>query len=386
MLSDKKYDTKKLNSALKKATGHTINARVIAVNPKALFVMAITPDRSTITKISENIINNESRFDLISDLWKKASSWNLDIDKNLFDFLSADEMTALTLHEIGHMIEGNSIPYRLSNTVQVALANSKIGERAMMKNKLFNQVVHLPVIAACHFNPNKESIKHELKADKVAVQSGYMDELISAMDKIQDKYAEIGKRNSSSDEDIDASINYVNDVLSNLEHRKTALAKKSLIDLKAHSPIGSAVFESVDFIECSFFESEHPGTREEWLADLSEKIAHDEYMTEFGGGKNLKPITRDEIDYIRVKVAGIQTLTDKLMMVSYINGKIELAEYYVAILKDSKLSKKYKVPHSMEYLTSALNILNKEKEIAIRKKIVDEKPNIYVGYPAGYEG
>lgn len=386
MLSNKKIDTKNLDAALKKATGHSIYARVISVNPKNMFVMCITPDKSTVDKIAKNIVMNESQFDLISDLWKKASSWSLDIDKNLFDFLSAGELTALTLHEIGHMIEGNSIPARLSSTVQVALANSKIGERAMMKDSLFNKIMHLPIIATCYFNPNKESIKHELKADKVAVHSGYMNELLSAMDKIQDKFNQINHGFSNPNADLDASLEFTKTALNNLEARKSALVKKSFKDLRDHAPEGSALFESASFIEDLFFEDAHASAREKWISDLAERISHDEYVEEFGGGKGLKPITRDQIDYIRVKVSGIETLNDKLMMVSYINGKIELAEYYISILEDPNLSKKYKVPHSMSYLTAVIDILNKQKEIALKAKIVDQTPKIIVGYPEGYEG
>ena len=62
---------------------------------------------------------------LISGIGVMAVNTNLNDVKIVLQ--NGYEMTALTLHEIGHMIEGNSIPYRLSNTVQVALANSKKG-------------------------------------------------------------------------------------------------------------------------------------------------------------------------------------------------------------------------------------------------------------------
>ena len=82
----------------------------------------------------------------------------------------------------------------------------------------------------------------------------------------------------------------------------------------------------------------------------------------------------------------METNTDKMAIVSYINSKLELAEYYVSILHDKKASKKYKVPHTEEYLNYVIDTLNALKEKAFAKKIGNYNYyGIHVDYPEGYQ-
>ena len=124
----------------------------------------------------------------------------------------------------------------------------------------------------------------------------------------------------------------------------------------------------------------------EYAMDRMEKNIENEYLMEFGDfRKKLKPIDQNQIDYIQIKVQAIETINDKMMIVSYINGKLELANYYLSILDDPKSSKKYKVPHTKGQLLAMIDVLTRAKDIAINKKIQGETRLITI-YPEGYEG
>ncbi len=85
-----------------------------------IFFMSVYPDRSTVDKVVDSIVNNESH--MISKLWKQTKEWTIEIDKrilnkNVID-LTDRELTAIFCHEIGHIIQSNSIPNRLITILQ----------------------------------------------------------------------------------------------------------------------------------------------------------------------------------------------------------------------------------------------------------------------------
>ena len=108
------------------------------------------------------------------------------------------------------------------------------------------------------------------------------------------------------------------------------------------------------------------------------------YREIFGGVKKLKKIPKDLIPYIQIETENIASANDKMMLATYTLGKIEIVEWYIALI-DSE-SKKYIVPHSKEYL-----IVIRTQLLACYKKIMDvkirgDRPLIDIQYPAGYEG
>jgi hypothetical protein len=82
----------------------------------------------------------------------------------------------------------------------------------------------------------------------------------------------------------------------------------------------------------------------------------------------------------------MKTVNDKMMIVSYINSKIELAQYYLDTIRNPKFAKKLKVPHSEEYLVYVIKELYNLRKIALAKKLQEVNYDISVMYPAGYEG
>lgn len=258
-----------------------------------------------------------------------------------------------------------------------------------MSNKPFTKLVSLPVVVACQFSYDKGGIRKEIKADNMAARNGYAGALVTAMGKIEN-YLKERKIASGSVGELTSAVNYTNEVFDQLGKRQTALAKKNLRGLQKYVPSASYIFESAEESYKMFFmdaagENES-AQRSAYIEDLASRLAHDAYFEELVGTKTLKPIDRNQIDYIRIKVDTIKTVNDKMMIVSYINSKIELAQYYLDTVRNPRYAKKMKVPHSEEYLIYTIKVLYGLRKTALAKKVGEANYDISVMYPAGYEG
>lgn len=376
-----KNELNNLGKAISETLGTNVSANLVHTKRKEnFFGMSITPDSSTVEKISYAVANAEGTVDTIKELWKKATSWRLDIDDTLFNFLSAEELTAVTLHEIGHIVDTDSVPTRLFNIVQFGLATNPVVQRAMTISKnVYSKFLSIPVNSACGMYYDKSSIRKEIKADNMAVVNGYKDALVSGMSKIE-KYIRDTNTTTASDEELKTSVDYVVARLQQISDRKTALAKKDMMRFKKYLEssdeeiFGKSVFcEAVEDC-CECFTPKYIGGDScfEELALFSKK---------------LEPIDRNKLDYIRLKIDSMEDMTDKMTIISYINSKLELAEYYISILHDKKASKKYKVPHTEEYLNYVIDALNSLKQKAFAKKVgTYNYYDINVSYPNGYQG
>ena len=90
------------------------------------------------------------------------------------------------------------------------------------------------------------------------------------------------------------------------------------------------------------------------------------------------------LDYIQAKITEISSADDKIMLLSYINSKLELCDYYLGILDNQKLSKKFIVPNSRSQLVGFKNQLNRLRDMVLKYKIPND--NLVVFYPNKYDG
>ena len=104
------------------------------------------------------------------------------------------------------------------------------------------------------------------------------------------------------------------------------------------------------------------------------------------GVKRLKKLPRDIITYITIECENIASSNDKMMIASYCVSKLEICEWYIALLDSD--SKKFIVPHNKPYLEWMRTALLKCYKDIMEKKVVNPKtrPIIDIDYPSGYEG
>ena len=328
---------------------------------------------------------NQSKVETISSLWKKCNSWLIEIDDRILDTTFSDsELTALLLHEIGHVVESDSVPKRLFDVIQYGVISSSIDTRSMLKRNLFSKVLSIPFIRSCMFGNNSIDMKKEIKADQYASMNGYTDYLVSAMTKIETR--------SLGTNDINHDLNISMDALNALKERKAKLMKESFADYCEGLP-DCFLKESVQEIERGIFEPYEKNTfTEERVYENAykdiEHIIEEGYYTEFFGlGKQkVQPILQNQIDYITAKSQDIQSVDDKIMILSYINGKLETIQYYLDILANPKVAKKFIIPNSESQLIRFQTQLNNVKTFVLKYKIPDKRDELVVWYPKGYEG
>ena len=227
-------------------------------------------------------------------------------------------------------------------------------------------------------------MKKEIKADQYASMNGYTDYLVSAMTKIETR--------SLGTNDINHDLNISMDALNALKERKAKLMKESFADYCEGLP-DCFLKESVQEIERAIFEPYEKNTfTEERVYENAykdiEHIIEEGYYTEFFGlGKQkVQPILQNQIDYITAKSQDIQSVDDKIMILSYINGKLETIQYYLDILANPKVAKKFIIPNSESQLVRFQTQLNNVKTFVLKYKIPDKRDELVVWYPKGYEG
>lgn len=372
--------TNELSKILSDAFHKDILVRVVPVNHRTstnIFCMCVIPEESTVDKITESILKEESTLQTITSLWKKCSGWRVELDGHIMtpDF-SDRELTALLLHEVGHIIDTNSVPMRLQNIVQFTLASADARSVATLKDHRFIKMLRIPFAQAC-MSSSIDSMKKELKADKFASNCGYLTDLVSAMTKI-DRLC--GGRFSTS-QALSKSTDLIVNSMNQLRDRKEHLVRSKFLQLRSKLGPGymqecvndiiqnillenpSPVYEAVDYIQESIFPNK--------LRNIMKKT--------------LKPVTQAQVDYITARVEGIRTVDDKVMLLSYANSKLALCEYYLEILSNPEVAKKYVIQNSQSQLLQFIKQLEKAKEHIMQKKLPNTD-NYVIFYPDGYDG
>lgn len=375
----------------------TFDIRIInpTDNNSELFVMSVYPEISVIDKIISAIMG-DSDVNAIKKLWETNKKWTIEIDsrilKNEIIDCNEKELTAMLLHEVGHIVCSTSIPNRISLILKYEIMKANSRNKMMLKDKVFRTILSLPVLDACISDNKRDrnSINEEIKADTFVKKMGYKKELLSVLTKLSsnNKYPNNGTLNDKMSKIANFSLQTLDD----FQQRKVKLAKKSLLSLKegCESPYLNNVI--TEFVNTVFEDSDEntsvcDGKKIEYMLERADKIIEDGYYTEFFlFGKELKRIDPAEIDYIQVKISSIKNDNDKMMIISYIHSKLDMAEYYISIMENPKMAKHYKIPHTLQQLYDI-----KKRLILLRKACLDYKipmrnSTVLVSWPTGYSG
>ena len=392
-----------ITDTLHECFGDTFSGYVVPHKPDApMFVMSIFPERSTTDKIIAAVANGNSNFATIQSLWEKNTSWTIELDASILQSemnFTTRELTAMLLHEVGHLVESKTIASRIITILQYEYAQSSMQTKLMLKDKVFRSVMSLPIINSCIVDQKGPNLREEIKADKYAKKLGYAKDLISGLSKLTKNPKFSMKK--TPDEAMRQTTQFSLQTLQNLQDRKTDLVKDQLTTLREY--VDSPYLEStlVDiyglwFVDESTYENSsrqefyiREGMKERHLNDLlSRATPTGVYMREFGlfGKKKLEKINPYDLDYIDLKIDQISSDVDKMMIVSYIHNKMDMVNFYLDILEDPTASKKYNVPHGANYLMSVKKQLELLRDKAMKKTVPPKLPDIYVAYPAGYEG
>lgn len=391
-----------IEKELHACTGDTFHIRVVKnTETGPMFVMSVFPQESTIDKILSSITSGKTSSSIIESLWKKNDVWTIEIDDmiirpNSFINASEKELTAILIHELGHVAQSNSVATRIITILQYEYARTSTQTKLMMRDRIFRSIMSVPIINACIGDQKGSNLKEEIRADKFVKKYGYERYLVSVMGRI------IKHKNFKSN-DPDKSMEYTSkqsfQMLDDLRLRHNKLVKNQLRRLQ-ESTVSPYIQDLLGDTYRNLFVEETKtsnisGLQKRALENKKEKYLRESmdaaaknYYKEFTlfGKKKLEPVTQYDLDYITMKISMIRKDADKLMLLSYIHNKLDMVHFYMDILEDPVESKRYKVPHNMKYLRDIEKQLETLRMEVLRFKVPPKQPDIFIGYPQGYEG
>lgn len=356
------------------------------------FIMSVYPEIDTLTAIMKNILASEGDPDAVKtktyNAWRKNNIWHIEIDRRIFNSVSNRELAALLLHEVGHVIYSDTVIDKITTTLRFREATAPAHIKALMNDSIFASFFGLPILDACSGDRRliRKNLEREIRADKFAKMYGYDKELYDVFNRIIASGKTKG--NLSTDKKIIVVADYTHSTMDDMYKRRDAVAKKHLLSLKKEctSPY---IEEFLDKEINKFFESEDPSVFTNTYDIIHERMDEDveNYYEEhfLFGKKKVKKVDLSDLDYIQVTINKIENENDRLMVISYIHSKLDRVNYYISILENPDLAKKYDIPQSLsqlELVRKQLLILRKK---ALEYKIPGER-NVLVSWPVGYEG
>lgn len=379
---------KDFTSLLSKIFGKSFSLHIIPESENKSFGLSITPDKKTIEDISKKIIKGNEDSTAIISIWKKCNCWTIQIDERLLNHsFTSRELSSLLIHEICHILESDDTPKRVFDTVQYKLACNPCEIRSLAKKSNFGSVLSLPIIQACCYDNSVIDLRKEIKTNEFFKDNiSYTDSLISCMNKIDMK--SIGKN------ELEDTSNLSINTLTNLKDGNIKTAKDELIKFKENLPDNTEIKKCCEsVIENMFIKNYSKYIINENVALENVKndidsIIETGYITEFlGFGKEkMVPITQNQIDYVEAKSQAIESVDDKVMLISYINSKLDMIRYYLEIMNNPKMAKKFIIPNSESQLIRFNNQLIRIKKYVMNYKIPEKRDELVVWYPKGYEG
>ena len=368
-----------------------------------LFLMSVYPDEDTVNEVVRAIVD-EGSDGAIRKIWNGADKWFVEIDKRILSGASdlefnSKELTALLLHEVGHIVYSNSIPQRISRIMRMEYARANIGTKQLLKDKVFSQILSIPILSACLYDNyrTKDKIKEELKADVFAIKMGYGDELESALNKLISTSTarpanQVNVDSGKVYSDMRSITKYSIETIENLKERKKSIAKSNFKKLLMDSPskyLSDAIGRVQDLLVKSSVDAIPDDMKMERVADRMDGIVdaffESTYMTEgLLGKKKLQKIDPKIPDMIKIQIDGLKSNDERALLVSYIHDKISMVDYYLEILETG--NPKYEIYNTKEELVRMKNKLEDYLKAVMEKKIPEFSYRFYVQYPEGFEG
>lgn len=387
---------------LRAVSGDTFRVTVVENTPGSpIFIMSIFPEQSTIDKMLSAIASGKTSAETIEALWKKNDIWTIEIDDTILKpggMISASEkeLTAILLHELGHVAQSNRVTTRIITILQYEYARTTTQTKLMLRDKVFRSIMSVPILNACIGDQKGSNVKEEIRADKFVKKYGYEKQLSAVMDRI------LRNKNFKAydpDKSMAFTTRHSFEMLNDLRMRQNKLVKNRLRRLQESVP-SPYIKEYLGTVYESLFVTENAtknlsGLQKKVLESKKEKylkesmdLAAKNYYTEFKlfGKKKLDPITQYDLDYIATKITMMRKDSDKLMLLSYIHNKLDMVHFYMDILQDPVESKRYKVPHNMKYLEMMEKQLEEFRIQVLKFTVPPKQPDIFIGYPPGYEG
>ena len=385
------------------------------------FGMRVFPNIEYMTQLIETTVNAEKWS--IQDAcrrWKKLPFWEIEMDERIFDrneiSFTPQELTAMLLHEVGHIVYSNKtfeMFYRVYTEARIKMSSA---DKA--SSKLLFHLYLIPLTITCglrDWRVDSNDLKEEIFADQSVTKLGYGEHLISAFDKIIYYHGGCGYKNESEMiKHIERSVDWCNLNIKDIVRRKdkiiddlyvsgTTTNSKYLrnvitnimnkLDIrKLNKYTSNVVMESslsLDYDDGKFLET----TR--LIYDIKK---HSDFIVRYNSvreaamnavaneafGKSKKPEipSQLDVDTIFVEVDRIRNHADRRYVLDLIYHQEEKINNFLELCEtNDELKKKY--AGKME---SMLKELASMRQAVLNKRNFDKNYKVFIKYPEGYEG
>ena len=196
------------------------------------FGMRVFPNIAELDNFCKELVNEESdrlvKYNDLTKRWKTIDSWFLELDGTLFsrsviNFIP-QELVALTLHEIGHIIYSDKPVESFYRAYREAKVRMTVSDKATQK--VMYNIYMIPLAVACmqrRWLNDKNQVNIEIVADKTVAELGYGDYLVEAFNKIIRQYGSIGSSATQQQNEIDATMQWCNMNVADVMKRKETL-------------------------------------------------------------------------------------------------------------------------------------------------------------------
>ena len=387
---------------------------------KEFFGFNVFPEMDKLEYICNTIANDDTKFSDIVKRWRSIEEWEIVIDSLIFDrnFIAFNpkELTAMLLHEIGHVTQSDEPIEQFYRAYLESKSRLKSADK--VSKRVLYILYTIPLAVACtsrRWVNDKNELKLEISADKSLIETGYAEHLVNAFDKIIKASGSITRSENMNYKEIESNVEWANmnivDVIKRRDKLKDSLYYKAIqtnsgyiqalcarilnfLGVRMRERYTGAVAESCMLNELingeitlethvPFYDIKKFGQIETRIMNAQKEfeIANESF---FNKRKKSKVDIPDEYDLDRIFVAidDIQNNYDKVYVLDLIYEQIEkLNDFEEAISMDESKSKKW--APKIEEMRSRLATLRKS---VLNKNIAKKEYKVFVKYPEGYEG
>jgi len=381
----------KISTIIKRSFDLTFNISIVENDTNQFFGMNIYPTINTINLMIDAILTQKSHADVVVEIWNGNKEWFVEIDSIiLYDKnLNANpaEITAVLLHEIGHVVYSNSIPQRVNSILRYQIMQTDYAVKKLCENNKIRKLFDLVIAEACSSkNFHYTNVQSERIADNFVVKMGYGTELDNFITKlIATKGNSLINRSSGEmDGDVKTIILWSVDNITELEFRKNKLKHAIQTELYRNpSHFIRVVFNS---IKQAFFGMDVNTYKnmvtEQFIIDTKLKIVNESFLDWFDVAGNVKKISQIDIDMILIEVDKIQNNDDRIYVLDRIYDKLDLVNSSIDIINKGDITK---VKQSKQTLINLKTQLEKTRERIIQMQIKEKQYGVFIKYPKGYE-
>ena len=374
----------------------------IVNNKKTFFGMCIYPSPREIEVLTDILINASDntksgfKFSEIEKLHREYMNTTIkvvEIDSMLlYDHninASAGEVTAILLHELGHIVASNSTINRLTRAKEYLMLKCDNKTRRLIpKLELIPVLFSLVTLQVFSHQFNVQLLK-EKEADELALKEGYGEELFSILGKLiaNGKGDQVKKSNKELDKDVEVTIDWLIVNIKELEFRKDRL-KRSLKLLKFTSP-SKYLATQISYISDDLFRQDDEKMIEKAamineafiFSNLKNKKMKAPSGAMDSSGRVRRLVARD-LDIYRAELERVNTVDDKIFLLERLYDLLDVAEYALYMLETEPKRVMQSEVTIKNYIEAVQEIIKMTNE----RKISREKYGLFIKYPADYEG